>query len=103
MAMLFSLLGHDAKQVYDGFQALEAAPQYRPDVILMDIEMPGLDGCDTARELLKRPELRHCLIFAVSAYPASLISQRCRDVGFQARLQKPLKEADFERLLEAAS
>ena len=58
LAMLLRLLGHEVRVAFDGAQALEAACAWRPEIALLDIGMPKLNGYDVARRLRQRPELR---------------------------------------------
>lgn len=60
--------GYEVVTVADGVEALVAAERERPDLILLDIKMPNLDGLDTCRELRKRPVTKHCRIIMLTAY-----------------------------------
>jgi CheY-like chemotaxis protein len=82
--------GHEACAVYDGQQALVTALSFRPDVVLLDIGMPGLDGYEVARRLrtLKRGEpLR---IIAVTGWGQEADRTRSREAGFDVHLVKPV-------------
>jgi two-component system, cell cycle response regulator DivK len=69
----------------DGFQALERAHQQRPDVVVTDIAMPGMDGLELSRKLREEPPTRDVPIIALSGQASS----RAREAGFNVVLDKP--------------
>ena len=90
LQLLLKSLGHEACAVFDGQQALSTALEFRPDVVLLDIGMPGLDGYEVARRLraLKRGEpLR---IIAVTGWGQEADRTRSREAGFDVHLVKPV-------------
>lgn len=86
--------GHEVEVVGDGVRAVDAALRLRPEVILCDIGLPGIDGYEVARRLRKAGEV-HSLLVAVTAYSSPEDVERAREAGFQHHLAKP---ADLERL-----
>lgn len=68
LSMLLKLWGHDVREAYDGTTALEMALAFRPDVLLLDIAMPGIDGCRLAQELRRQPGFEGTLLIAVTGY-----------------------------------
>jgi CheY-like chemotaxis protein len=79
----------------DGEQAVRVATQTNPDIILMDIGMPELDGLGAARKIRESATLRSVPIIAVTAYSTSGFQRAAYDAGFDAYLTKPI---DFDRM-----
>jgi len=79
----------------NGEEAIKVASLARPDLILMDIAMPDLDGLSAARRIRKLPGLEHVPIVALTAFSTSGFRQAAYEAGFDAYLTKPL---DFDRL-----
>jgi CheY-like chemotaxis protein len=90
LAMLFNLAGFDAEIVHDGRDALKAARAHRPDVLLLDISLPGLDGVRVAEQMRRDPFLKNILIIATSAYDPDMFRGPARGAGFDHRLVKPV-------------
>jgi CheY-like chemotaxis protein len=90
-------LGHPVEVAHDGPSALEIARQLRPDVVFLDLRMPGMDGVEIAR--LLRAEGLGGHIIAATAYPSELQQQRTAAAGFDAHLVKPVEPASLEKLL----
>jgi CheY-like chemotaxis protein len=100
--VLVSLLrrwGHDAHVVYDGPAALEAAAALRPEVVLMDLGMPGMDGYEVARRLRQRPEFARVPLVALSGYGQAEDKRRSQEAGFDIHLVKPFGGAALEELM----
>jgi CheY-like chemotaxis protein len=98
-AQLLKLEGHEVFQAYDGPGALSVARVHPPDVIFLDIGLPGKDGYEVARELSALPELAGTVLVAVSGYGQERDSARAREAGFQHHLVKPVDFAALESLL----
>lgn len=84
-----SFLGYQAAEASDGFEALERARALRPDVILMDLSLPGIDGWEATRRLKADPHTRHIPIVAVTAHALPGDSERARKAGCDAFVTKP--------------
>jgi two-component system CheB/CheR fusion protein len=82
--------GHDVAVVNDGREAVLAALAFRPDVILLDIGLPGLDGFSVARLLRARPETSGARLIAVSGYGQEKDRARTAEAGFDLHLVKPV-------------
>lgn len=97
LALWVKSAGYDVRVCNNGFQAQEAMPDYRPDVVLLDIGLPDMDGWELA-PLLRRenPTLK---IFALSAFQAIEDRQRSHDVGIDMHLGKPISRETVLRLL----
>jgi CheY-like chemotaxis protein len=83
-------LGCEVEIAHDGFAALEAAREHRPDAIFLDIGMPGLDGDEVCRRLRREPWGRHVLIAAATAFATARHRERSFRAGFDHYLVKPL-------------
>jgi PAS domain S-box-containing protein len=90
-AAIIGLLGHHAECVYTGAAALEAALRLRPDMVLLDLAMPGLDGYQTLERLRAMPDMAHAFVVALTGYGAQDDKQRTTSAGFDAHLTKPME------------
>jgi PAS domain S-box-containing protein len=94
-------LGYSADAVADGREALEAVSLIRYDAVLMDCQMPKLDGYDTTRELRRREGAdRHTIVIAMTAYAMPADRQKCLEAGMDDYLAKPVLIEDLERVLQ---
>ncbi len=100
LARLLKLLGHDVRTAYDGPEAIAAAETHRPDVILLDIGLPGMDGYCVARQLRESGPCKDSVIVAVSGYGREEDRRRSREAGFNFHLIKPI---DHDALLTLLS
>ena len=98
-ALLLRATGHEARTAYSGAAALEAAAQYRPDLVLMDIGLPGMDGYEVARRLRQQPGLEGAMLVAVTGYGQESDRQRSRKAGFDQHLVKPVNMQALEGIL----
>jgi len=94
---LFLSLGHDAEVAHDGFAALELAQAFEPNVAVLDIGLPQMDGYELARKLRQLRDLR---LVAVTGYDSEEDRAKSREAGFDHHLAKPLKVDQLLRLLE---
>lgn len=99
LAILLKLWGHDVSVVYDGPAAYRAAWTDRPDVLLLDIAMPNLDGYDLAGQLRHLHSFEETLLIAISGYADEIHCRRGTDAGFDHYLPKPLELDSLEKLL----
>ena len=97
--LLLRSLGHDTRVVYDGNAALKAASEFHPDIVLLDIGMPGLDGYEVARRLRAMKE-RPRRIIAVTGWGQPADRQRSQEAGFDKHLVKPVEANELVRILE---
>lgn len=101
LGMLMRSLGHEAKVVYDGMQALRAADEFRPDVVLLDIGLPGISGYEVARRLRSGKAGQSAKIIAITGWGQDADRARAREAGFDLHLVKPVDEAALQHLVEA--
>ena len=92
LALILKLDGHDVQIAHDGTVALDAVHRFRPDAVLMDIGLPGIDGFEVALRLKQQPDLRQSikLLAAITGYAEEEARQRSREVGFDHHLVKPV-------------
>jgi signal transduction histidine kinase/DNA-binding response OmpR family regulator len=90
LAVLLRVGGHDVRVAHDGPSALTVAAEHRPEVVLLDIGLPGLDGYEVARRMRREPDLENCLLIAITGYGRDEDRRRSLDAGFDAHLVKPI-------------
>ena len=95
LAQLLELLGNDIQVAHDGKKAIETARTFRPEFVLLDIGLPGMDGYEVASLLRKDDSCKHTVIIAVSGYGQEEDRRRSREAGFDHHLVKPV---DFDTL-----
>jgi CheY-like chemotaxis protein len=100
MAMLLQTFGHDARTATTGAEALAIAASFRPEIALLDLTMPDMDGCAIARQIRLRPELAATVLVAVTGWDRAEDRQMAREAGFQHHLVKPVGLKDLSPLLE---
>jgi two-component system CheB/CheR fusion protein len=103
LAMLLRLKGCEVQATANGTEALEAAQIEPPDVVLLDIGLPGMDGYEVARELRARPELKKTLLVALTGFGQEEDRHRSRAEGFAFHLVKPVDPDILHQLLRNAS
>eukprot|EP00456_Euglypha_rotunda_P059200 TRINITY_DN493_c0_g3_i1.p1 TRINITY_DN493_c0_g3~~TRINITY_DN493_c0_g3_i1.p1 ORF type:complete len:1178 (-),score=284.29 TRINITY_DN493_c0_g3_i1:6361-9894(-) len=101
MAMMLRLLGNDVKTAHDGLEAVAAADAFRPDVILMDIGLPRLDGLEATRRIREQPWGRQMTIVALTGWGQDNDRQQSKQAGCDGHLVKPVDLADLEQLLDS--
>ncbi|HEX9671214.1 MAG TPA: chemotaxis protein CheB [Thermoanaerobaculia bacterium] len=90
LAILLRLQGHDVREAYDGLTALAAAAKFHPEVVLLDIGLPGLDGYEVARRLRRRRRMAKALLVALTGYGQEEDRHRALEAGFDHHLIKPV-------------
>ena len=98
-AMIFQLQGHRVRTAYDGSEAFRQAVAFRPDIVLLDIAMPGMDGCAVARALRGITVTSEPLLVAVSGFGERADKQRSAEAGFDLHLTKPVDFSQYEQML----
>lgn len=96
---VLQLLGHRVAVAYSGPEGLQAARDFRPDVVLCDIGLPGMDGYSVADSLRRDPATAKASLIAVSGYGREEDQRRARQAGFDHHLTKPVDPADLKSLL----
>ncbi len=101
LSLVLSLLGHQTCTAHDGEQALAMAREFRPDVMVLDVAMPKLNGHGLARRIRAEDWGSHVLLIAASGWGHDEDRQRSLDAGFDHHLVKPVESATLDRLLRA--
>jgi signal transduction histidine kinase/ActR/RegA family two-component response regulator len=101
LAMLLGVLGNDVRTAGDGWRAVEVAGEYRPDLVFLDIGLPGMDGYAVARKLRALPALGGSVLVAVTGYGSRGDRRRSEEAGFYDHMVKPVDFAAIEELLTA--
>ena len=99
LTILLSLAGHKTHTAYDGLEALEAAETFRPDMILLDIGLPKLNGFEVARKIREQPWGQDILVVALTGWGQEEDRRRSREAGFNHHLTKPVDPLELTRLL----
>jgi CheY-like chemotaxis protein len=99
LAELLRDYGHDVRAVHDGPSAMEQAGLHRPDIVLLDIAMPGFDGYEVARRMRSELGLQATLI-AVTGYGEARHRRQSREAGFDQHVTKPVDARKLETLLK---
>jgi two-component system CheB/CheR fusion protein len=99
LMMLLEVFGHQVRVARDGPTALEMAYLDVPEVMLVDIGLPGMDGCELTRRVRRTPVLRGVLLVAFTGYGRDEDRQRTLGAGFDLHLTKPVDPAALRELL----
>lgn len=103
LAMLLRVAGHDARTAHDGPTALEAALLCLPNVVLLDIGLPGLDGYEVSARLRQQPNFEKVVLVAITGYGHESDRQRAKNAGFDHHLVKPVDFAKVKQILASVS
>ncbi len=99
LSILLRSRGHEVRVAHDGLEAVEVAGEFMPDIILMDVGMPKLNGYDATRRIRQMPWARDAFIVALTGWGQPDDVQRSLDAGCSEHLVKPVDFASLERLL----
>ena len=92
-------MGNETRTTYDGQAAVEAAESFRPDVMLLDIGLPKLNGYEACRAIREAPWGRPIVLIAVTGWGQDEDRRRSRDAGFDHHLVKPVNPKELTQLL----
>ena len=99
LGVLLRTLGQDVEMAYDGPAAMELVRRRRPDLVLLDIGLPGMDGYEVARRCRQDEDLRRIMLVAMTGYGKEEDRRRSQEAGFNAHLVKPVNLEDLRVLL----
>jgi CheY-like chemotaxis protein/two-component sensor histidine kinase len=99
LAMLLRTTGNDIRTAYDGLEAVQVASEFRPDVVLLDIGLPKIDGHEVAQRIRKESWGRQMCLIAVTGWSDETDRARSRAAGFDHHLVKPLDPGHLAQLL----
>jgi two-component system CheB/CheR fusion protein len=92
--------GYEVAVAYTGPEGLDKAARFKPDVVLCDIGLPGLDGYEVAKKLRSDPGTRSVMLIALTGYASSADKERARLAGFDLHIAKPLRVSGFAKTIE---
>jgi CheY-like chemotaxis protein len=99
LGMLLRLGGHDVRTAYDGMAAIQVASEFRPEVVLLDIGLPGISGYEVARRLRRESGLEDVFLVALTGYGQEEDRRRSQEAGFDSHLVKPADPTKLQELL----
>ncbi len=99
LALHLEWSGLEVHVALDGNDAMIAARRYQPDLIFLDIAMPGLNGYEVCRRLRRMPEFAEIRIYAISAFSGEPHDTRCSEAGFTGQLGKPIDPVALQNLV----
>jgi len=100
LALILELDGHEVQKAYDGLEALQLAEKFRPQIALLDIGMPHLNGYQTARHIRDRPWGHSVLLVALTGWGQEQDRRQAREAGFDRHLVKPVDPQAIVSLVE---
>ncbi len=101
LAMVLEMTGHQIKTAHSGAQALALAEHFVPDVVFLDIGLPGMDGHAVARQIRQDPSLQKATLVALTGWGSEEDKRRSREAGFDHHLTKPVEANTVQQLLES--
>jgi PAS domain S-box-containing protein len=99
MAIMLKLMGNEVRTAHDGIEAVEAAQEFRPKAILMDLGMPRLNGYEATRQIREQTWGRQMLIIALTGWGQEADRSQSQEAGCDGHLVKPVNLSDLESLL----
>ena len=99
MGMLLRLMGNEVRTVYDGIEAVAEAATFRPDVIVLDIGMPKLNGYEAARRIREQRWSDGTMLVALTGWGQEEDKRKATEAGFDRHFRKPLDPAELHRLI----
>ena len=102
MALLLELWGYQSAVAYDGERACEVATTFHPDVVFLDIGLPGIDGWQVARQLRRLPGMATALLVAITGYGHKNDVQRSKEAGIDRHFVKPVDPDQLQLILAKA-
>jgi CheY-like chemotaxis protein/two-component sensor histidine kinase len=97
LAMLMQITGNKTYMAHDGVEAVEAVEKYRPEVVLLDIGLPGMDGHEVCRRVREQPWGKDIIVIALTGWGQEDDRRKSEEAGFDGHLVKPV---DYDKLLE---
>jgi PAS domain S-box-containing protein len=101
MALILKLDGHETRVAYDGEEALDLATAFKPELVLLDIGLPGLDGYRVAQRFRAMPQTPRAILIAITGYGQPEDQRRAKEAGFDHFLVKPVDLAALAALINA--
>ena len=99
LAMMLKLMGNDTRTAHDGLEALDIAAVYHPDLILLDIGMPRLNGYETAKRIREQAWGQSVRLVALTGWGQDNDRRKSEEVGFDSHMVKPIAPESLKQLL----
>jgi CheY-like chemotaxis protein len=99
LARLLELMGHQTTIAYDGPSAVDSAESFRPEVALLDVGLPGIDGYEVCRRIRAQEWGKDIVLIAATGWGQPEDRRRSREAGFDHHMVKPIALDDLERFL----
>ena len=99
LALLLQLHGHEVRQAHDGVEAVEAAAAFAPEIVVLDIGLPKLNGYDAARQIRALPSGKRIVLVALTGWGQAADRQRSAESGFDLHLVKPVNPEALSKLI----
>ncbi|MCW1885945.1 response regulator [Luteolibacter flavescens] len=99
LAMFFEMEGHTVQVVYDGRMAVEVTPSFQPQLIVMDIGMPEMDGLEASRRIREQPDGKEIVIIALSGHDLEQDKRSCAEAGIDHHMAKPVRPDDLRAVI----
>ena len=99
LAMMLEMMGNETQTAYDGLEAFDVARDFHPDVMLLDIGMPKMNGHETAARIRQQPWGRDIVLVAMTGWGQDDDKRRSAEAGFDLHLVKPLDPSTLESLI----
>jgi CheY-like chemotaxis protein len=100
LARLLQIHGHDVRVAHDGHTGLDEARSSKPDVVLLDIGLPGMDGYQVAAHLRRDETIKDATLIAISGYGQDEDRRLAREAGFDHHLVKPIVADELLKIVE---
>jgi CheY-like chemotaxis protein len=99
LAMMLELMGNEVRTAHDGREGVDAAEVFRPDVVVLDIGLPRMNGYEAARHIREQPWGRDAVLIAVTGWGQEEDKRQSKEAGFDFHMVKPVEPAALEKLL----
>ena len=102
-SVLLKELGHDVQTANDGPEGVRVSIEYQPDIVLLDIGLPGLNGYEVAKRIRRQPSLKNVTMVALTGYGQESDRQASIEAGFNHHLIKPARLVQLQQILASVS
>ncbi len=103
LGLLMEVKGHECKLIFDSQRALEAALDFKPEYVFLDLGMPGANGYDLCQQMRQRPELQDTIFIAQTGWSQEEYVERAKKAGFHHHLVKPINFQEVNAILRSTT